>query len=693
MKKLFSVLLALVMVFSLTAPALAAAPEKDLDPPLWHILGYDSYEDLVNNEFGVWTEESYAEELSSILTFMENNPDLTAQFQANAYSYYEETYTYLYDTPEEYMAEWGETEAQFITDMTVVQIRAYQYVEQCKTDWAAVCAEQPERTALFLSELPAWFAAEYPWYGSFEEYCEYYDCVEEAYLSLFEEWNWNYAWEQELAQQKAEFITAHGGVPGQLNVMVNGKYVQFTDAVPELTAGRTMVPFRAIFEALGAEVGFENGTVRAELGDTVLELVPGSDTLTRTAGGKTSTVKMDCAPYLKNERTYVPVRFVSEALGYDVQWDDYYQSAVITDLDALAELIDQNFTIYNKLAARSALTAKAQKSTGSGQADVTLFDTLNGDKTGQATFSYDLAASTVGASGKLEYDLSELWALIEGYIPVPLDESYDPDYTQEYTQTLELVKALMKGSMEVRVDLEKGKAYLSMPSLFEAMNSFAESGTQLPTDAWLSAGLSDGAAPDLTALMSQTLTIGKLLTSQSGVSSYPAKSYEDTLEAAKQFGKLYGDAKFTRQGDADVLTITKEDLADLLDVDTGAASLDALTKYEVTMTVKDNGDVDMSCQARVALSGSGINLGDFVDVSATGTTRDGKTESTMEVHIKNVLKATVTLEETVTETDQAPEVTPPSDVLVIPTDGSLGSIPGGAITSPDGPTPAPRHTP
>ena len=36
MKKLLSILLALVMVFALTVPALAAAPEADLDPPLWH---------------------------------------------------------------------------------------------------------------------------------------------------------------------------------------------------------------------------------------------------------------------------------------------------------------------------------------------------------------------------------------------------------------------------------------------------------------------------------------------------------------------------------------------------------------------------------------------------------------------------------------------------------------------------------
>lgn len=691
MKKLLSILLALVMVFSLTAPALAAAPDNDLDPPLWRIWGYDSYEDMTDSEYSYWTEERYAEALANILAFMEANPAQTAQFRANAYTFYEEKYAGDWGTPQEFMTEWNETEEQFLTDMTVCQIWANLSAQEYVDAWAAQCAEQPERTAQFLAELPTWFAEEYYYYDSFDEYVEYRTCKEEAYLELFSDWNWLYTLQQEAEQAKRDFITAHGGVPGQINVMVNGKCVKFTDAAPEVAEGRTMVPFRAIFETLGAEISYEDGTIHAVLGDMALDLTIGSDTMTKTADGKTETVKMDCAPYVKGGRTYVPVRFIGEALGCDVQWDGYYNTAVITDLDALAEQIDKDFTIYNKLAAKSALTDKTQKSVGSGRADVTLFDTLNGDKTGKATYSYDLAASTAGASGKLEYDFSELWALIEGYIPMPLTDGtlLDPnadEYAEEYAQALEMVKSLMKGTLDVRVDLKKGKVYVSMPGLFEAMESYLEeSGVQLPKDAWLSTSLGDGAELDeLIGMLGQTTTIGKLLTATAGSAYFPAKNYDFILEAAEAFGKLYGDAKFKRQGSAYVLTLTKEDLVALAGDDSYAAGeLDALSKFEYSLTVKDNGDVDVSAQCNVALSGDGLNLGDMVAISSKGSTRGGKTEATMEFHIKNVLKATVTIQETVSQTEKAPETTPPSDVLVLPLDGTL---PGGTITSPDGPT-------
>ena len=125
-----------------------------------------------------------------------------------------------------------------------------------------------------------------------------------------------------------------------------------------------------------------------------------------------------------------------------------------------------------------------------------------------------------------------------------------------------------------------------------------------------------------------------------------------------------------------MLTLTKEDLAALAGDDSYAAGeLDALSKFEYTLTVKDNGDVDVSSEVRAAMTGSGLNLGDMMELTVKGTVRGGKTEETMDIHIKNVLKATVTLQQTVTETDTPPETTPPKDVLVLPLDGTLPNVP------------------
>ena len=51
--------------------------------------------------------------------------------------------------------------------------------------------------------------------------------------------------------------TALAAEPGDVSVQLNGKALAFTDAAPEITNGRTFLPFRAVLEAIGAEVGYD----------------------------------------------------------------------------------------------------------------------------------------------------------------------------------------------------------------------------------------------------------------------------------------------------------------------------------------------------------------------------------------------------------------------------------------------------
>lgn len=77
-----------------------------------------------------------------------------------------------------------------------------------------------------------------------------------------------------------------------------------------------MVPFRVLGETFGAKVNWDQDsqTVTYTYGDTELTMTIGEDTYTVNGDEKT----MDTAPVLKGDRTYVPVRFVGEALGYTV---------------------------------------------------------------------------------------------------------------------------------------------------------------------------------------------------------------------------------------------------------------------------------------------------------------------------------------------------------------------------------------
>ena len=105
----------------------------------------------------------------------------------------------------------------------------------------------------------------------------------------------------------------------RIKIVYNDRAVSF-EQEPEITNGRTMVPMRALFEMLGANVDYNNETrlITAVKGNKVITLTPGSDKA--TVNGKEIT--LDAAPYItKIGRTLVPVRFISESLDVRVGWD------------------------------------------------------------------------------------------------------------------------------------------------------------------------------------------------------------------------------------------------------------------------------------------------------------------------------------------------------------------------------------
>ena len=103
---------------------------------------------------------------------------------------------------------------------------------------------------------------------------------------------------------------------GSTEMLVNNNIVDMKDAAPFAQNNRTYVPFRALGEALGAKVEYvaADNTVTYSLGKTEIVMTLGSKDYTVNGEKKT----MDVAPFAKDNRTYVPVRFVGEALGFKV---------------------------------------------------------------------------------------------------------------------------------------------------------------------------------------------------------------------------------------------------------------------------------------------------------------------------------------------------------------------------------------
>ena len=101
-------------------------------------------------------------------------------------------------------------------------------------------------------------------------------------------------------------------------VWLDGEQMTF-EVAPVIENDRTMVPYRAIFEKLGYQVGWDADTrsVTAAKGSTTMKLTIGSKTVTVNGG----TVTSDTAPVIRQDRTLVPLRLVSEYSGCDVLWD------------------------------------------------------------------------------------------------------------------------------------------------------------------------------------------------------------------------------------------------------------------------------------------------------------------------------------------------------------------------------------
>ncbi|MBE7054374.1 MAG: hypothetical protein E7391_08945 [Ruminococcaceae bacterium] len=113
---------------------------------------------------------------------------------------------------------------------------------------------------------------------------------------------------------------------GEIKITLNGTTLT-TDQPPIIVEGRTLVPVRVIFEALGATVTWDDSikTATGVLDGTTVSLQI-NNTVAKVNG---KDVTLDVPAQIVNSRTLVPVRFISESLGCKVDWDDATKTVII----------------------------------------------------------------------------------------------------------------------------------------------------------------------------------------------------------------------------------------------------------------------------------------------------------------------------------------------------------------------------
>ncbi len=113
---------------------------------------------------------------------------------------------------------------------------------------------------------------------------------------------------------------------------LNGKKMSF-NAAPQLNNERVYVPLRELFEQLDATVHWDDATrtVTATSDGTRVQITIDN----KTAKHNDTDIILDAAPYISNKRAYVPLRFVSEAFGAIVNWEESTETVSIVTADQL----------------------------------------------------------------------------------------------------------------------------------------------------------------------------------------------------------------------------------------------------------------------------------------------------------------------------------------------------------------------
>ncbi len=113
---------------------------------------------------------------------------------------------------------------------------------------------------------------------------------------------------------------------GDPTAYING-VPRLLDAAPFIAQSRTMVPIRFISEAFGAEVQWDNAerkiTIQLEKNQIILWIQQQNALINE------QEYTLDAPPIIVNQRTFVPVRFISEGFGAEVSWEPEHQIVTI----------------------------------------------------------------------------------------------------------------------------------------------------------------------------------------------------------------------------------------------------------------------------------------------------------------------------------------------------------------------------
>lgn len=445
-----------------------------------------------------------------------------------------------------------------------------------------------------------------------------------------------------------------------ISVQLDGQNLAFTDAVPQVKDQRTFLPFRAVLEAMGAQVSNEGEVITAVRGGKTLTMTIGSAEAKVTEDGTETTLTMDVAPYVDAAtwRTYVPVRFAAEAFDCAVGWDQDAMTAVIVDTDKLLDQAKEGraFTYLEKYLDYS-------KRYQDGIWDTEL--ALDGSMTlmGAPIAIQGTASGTTADSTRLSMDMSMTMDMTQfvaqmNALSAAQGETAEPISAEGQA----MLDALAKEGVQVQMrgDMAGGTFYMNMGG--KALESAG-----ISSDVWYSmdlAALTQTAGLDYTALMdaSKTMSYESLakMALQSADLSDSAAAYTNVRSMVDQLAGLLSDSAFVKNGSDYTTSASLTEGGSQLNLSlTMTMSGDKVVGYSVTMGMTAAADPEDAAAGSVSM-----NMTSSMDA-----------KDQMKAHVTmdamGLMGMDLTMTGGYTKGDRAPETEPPAGATVVPYESLL----------------------
>lgn len=345
--------------------------------------------------------------------------------------------------------------------------------------------------------------------------------------------------------------------PKEFTLQVENEILKGAD--PLIINGRSYVPFRVLFDALGAEVAYDSQgkTIEAKMDGKDIALAVGS----KTAYVNQEPLALQVAPIVQNERTYIPIRDVANITGLEAEYASIQKKINVYDKDKLISDIDKDFGIYNQILQNSSANQldKTYKSTFDLTGNIEYYDASQIKKAG-GTVRFDGLTRGMDLNGTFDVsiNLGDFDSLISG-------QGLSAD-------DIKLAKDILFSKHQVILDSKKSAVYIQSDALSTILGE--SKGTWLKlSDASLGSmkpAMSMMNMSSMTSLLNnpKEATMGRILYESTkaqaealaaqGMADYMPSVYDQVSLSARMIQLFMGDDGFVQTGTSYTMALNKD---------------------------------------------------------------------------------------------------------------------------------------